>query len=190
MRNWLNMKTVLTLSVGLAMGLFVGVGMMVGALVATSFHAQPQFILPETALHASATHGSETLAIATGSIDGETDGVYTLDFLTGQLQCLVMNPRTGTFLGKFDYNVLGDLGVEKGKKPSFVMATGQYLAIGTTGNIRPAATMLYVVDANSGNGAAYSIPWNNSIASAGGAQTSPMIRMGLFKARNLAIRSP
>ncbi len=188
MRYWLRTKSVLTLGVGLAMGLLVGVGMMVGALVATSFNAQTQFILPETALHATATHGAETMAIATGSIDGESDGIFSLDYLTGDLQCLVLNPRTGTFMGQFRYNVLSDLGVEKGKKPSFMMATGQYLAIGTTGNVRPASTVLYVVDANSGNGAVYSVPWNSSVAAGGGAQSSVMIRMGIFKTRQIVVR--
>ncbi len=42
--------------------------------------------MPETVLNASASHGGETFAMATGPVDADVEGLFMLDFLTGELQ--------------------------------------------------------------------------------------------------------
>ena len=94
MGSWLQRKPVLWLSLGLAMGLLVGVGMFAGALVVTGLHRPLARGPMEFPLYASASHGGDGFAMATGNIDEDVDGLYTLDFLTGDLMCWVFNPRT------------------------------------------------------------------------------------------------
>ena len=50
-------RPVLMLSLGLTMGLLVGVGMLVGALAERHAQSLPTLQLPETLLHASGSHG-------------------------------------------------------------------------------------------------------------------------------------
>ena len=79
-----------------------------------------------------------------GVIDEQVEGVYMLDFLTGDLQCLVLNPRTGTFNGQFAINVIKVLGVDQQKKPRYLMVTGSVGWIGMAG-IFVAVTALILI---------------------------------------------
>jgi len=177
----------ISLLTGLSLGLLVGVGMLIGALVTLS---QPEvgFRLPEQLLHATATDNGGTMALATGPIDGEVEGLFILDFLTGELQCLVVNSRSGQLGGMFKHNVAVDLGVEQGKQPKYIMVTGMAnFRTATAGNIRPAASIVYVADANTGNYAAYSLPWNRQAQQVNVAQFSPMVLIGAGSARQVAV---
>jgi hypothetical protein len=181
-------NSILMLAAGLCMGLLFGVGMLVGALAATSYFAESRIEFPETALHATASHGGNSLALATGSIDEESEGLFVLDYLTGDLQCWVLNSRTGTFLGQFKHNVVADLGIEKGKQPDYAMVTGTISPRGFSGNVKPANSVLYVADCNSGNVAVYAVPWNRSAAAAFAPQTGAMTRLAVGKGRNVITR--
>lgn len=191
------LKAALLVGVGLAMGLLVGVGMMFGALFvivaprgeASIDGSRPFITLPETALHAVATDAGDTFSIATGPIDDEVEGLFTLDFLTGDLQCLVVNPRTAAW-SVFRYNVLADLGTKPGGKAAqLLMVTGAWStrAIGA-GATRPADSVVYVADAVSGNVGVYAVPWNRSIPATGRTQEGALVQIGLGKARNIVQR--
>lgn len=175
---------------GLASGLLVGVGMLVGALVAQQYGQSPTNGFPEPLrVNASATHGGETFAMCTGMISEGVEGVFMLDFLTGDLQVMSVNPRTRLLGGAYKHNVLADLLVDAtSKKPAFLMVTG--LAPVQTGGaaVRPADSVLYIADATSGNWVAYAIPWNRQIAIAGGAQGGSLVKVGTGNARNVAAR--
>lgn len=184
--------------VGLAMGLLIGVGMMVGAICAltvgrsapspSGFASLDQATAPDWKLHASASHGSETLAIATGPVDEEAEGAFFLDYLTGELQCYVVDPRLGKFTGLFKTNVIKDLPAEKGKKPSYVMATGSWTPVRGAGVARPSNCIVYVADANTGYFAAYYFPWVKGARGTGQLQAAPMLLLGTGKARELEVR--
>lgn len=184
--------------VGLAIGLLVGVGMMFGAICAlTVSRPSAQQIsnaslvdatFPDWKLHASASHGSETLAIATGSVDEEAEGAFFLDYLTGELQCYVVDPRLGKFTGLFKTNVIKDLPAEKGKKPAYVMATGTWTPVRGAGVARPSNCIVYVADANTGYFAAYYFPWVKGARGTGQLQAAPMLLLGTGKARELEVR--
>jgi hypothetical protein len=179
-------KTWLMLGVGLTLGLLIGVGMFIGSLAATH-SSPPQWNPPEVLLNATGTHGGETMAIATGPIDEGMEGLFILDFLTGQLQCHVLNPRTGAVGATFGRNVIGDLGAEGTKQTKYLMVTGQAAFRNMSGNMRLASSVVYVADATSGRFAAYSIPWNRAAASSNMAQASPMILLGTGDARQIAL---
>jgi hypothetical protein len=174
------------------MGLFAGIG-----IVATVLHfAQPaQRATPPgwpqgLPLNATTAASSETMAIATGRIDDDVDGLYTLDFLTGELQCFVLNPRTGKFVGWFKTNVTIHLPVEKGKKPQYLLATGDWQPTGFATTQRPCGSVCYVADANTGMVMPYYFPWVKGAATTGLTQSTPLLTLeGPLKARNIPIRS-
>jgi hypothetical protein len=174
------------LAVGLIVGLAIGGATTIGVLIGQRGQATTAIPgLSELKLKAMASHGSDTFAIATGHVDEDVEGLYTLDFLTGDLQCFVINPRTGNFGGHFKTNVANVLSVEKGKKPSYLITTGSINVAGGYGGQRPAASICYVVDANTGEVAAFSFPWAKAATSAGAAQATEMRLVGKWKARNL-----
>jgi hypothetical protein len=174
---------------GLLLGLTIGGAMTVGVLLGQRTNSVAQ--LPgfeDLRLKAMASHGGDNFAIATGPVDDEVEGLFTVDYLTGDLQCFVPNPRTGGMAGMFKANVANDLAVERGKKPYYLIATGQFNFASSTGNQRPASCLVYIVDANSGDVACYTFPWNKSATAAGVTQATPMTLAGKWKARNIAIR--
>lgn len=173
---------------GLALGLLVGVGMMIGTLVAVRSAPATGLPLSETLLHATASHSGKSMAMATGLIDEEVEGVFILDFLTGDIQCYVMNPRTYQWGGMFKYNVINDLGVQQGKDPNYVMVTGQTQFLRGTGVTTPAMCVIYVMDANTGNFAAYGLAWNRTMSRGQAVQTGGLTLLQSGKARTLEIR--
>ena len=172
---------------GFAIGLLVGVGMLVGSWMTLSFF-RPQIRLPETALHAMATDTGKTFSIATGSIADGVEGIFCLDFLTGDLQCWVLNNRTNQLGAYSSYNVIKDLGVEQGKSPQYLMVTGLAGLRGGGSGMRPSECLVYVADANSGNIAAYAVSWNQALASRGGVQQMQMVPVFKQAARHVEIR--
>src|SRR4051812_48484016 len=179
-----NRSSWMMLVLGAVIGLSIGGGVAVGVFLGRT--QSQSAILPGLAdmhLKASSSHGSDTFAIATGPIDDDVEGLFTLDFLTGDLTCFVINPRNGLFGGMFKANVANVLKVEKGKKPSYLMVTGTIQVAGTAGGQRPAASLCYVVDANSGDAAAFTFPWVKAATNVGVAQASEMRLVGTWKTR-------
>jgi hypothetical protein len=171
----------LMLSIGLALGISLGVAI-------TSWQSSSQLQLPETLLNATASHGGKTMAIATGPIADGVEGLFVLDFITGELTCSVMNPRTGAIGGAYQHNVVADLGVEQGKQPDYLMVTGAAeFRYAQGGNVRPAQSVVYIADGNTGRYAAYMLPWNRQAAQFNFAQVNPMILLGKASARNIEV---
>lgn len=108
--TWFTTRPFLTLLIGLTTGLLIGIATMIGTPVTTSRPrpAAPQ--MPEPLLHATASHSGDTLVMATCWMDAEIEGLFTLDCLTGDLQCFVINPKLGGIGAAFHHNIIGDLG--------------------------------------------------------------------------------
>jgi hypothetical protein len=175
------------LAAGLAIGLAIGGAMTAGVALGRRTAAdRPDF--DALKLKAMGTHGGKTFAIATGQIDEEVEGLYTLDFLTGDLQCYVVNTRTGLPGGWFKTNITKDLSVERGREPSYLMVTGTFNVRGAAGNARPAASIVYVADANTGEVACYNFLWARAYAAAATPQMREMYTVAKWKARTLELR--
>lgn len=186
----ISFKSWAVLSVGLVAGLALGGAMSLGVWLGASESGNNR-MFNELKLKAAATHGSDTFAIATGQIDEETEGLFTLDFVTGDLNCFVLNSRNPTAMaGRFMINVNDPkiFGAKRGKKPNFLITTGSFQGGASTGGARPAQSICYVADANSGEVAAFGFPWNRAVTSSGGVQGTPMIMMGKWSARNADLR--
>jgi len=173
------------LLLGLVVGLSIGGAVAAGVFIGRG-RSQASIIpgLADLHLKASASHGSDTFAIATGPIDDDVEGLFTLDFLTGDLNCYVINPRNAAIGGWFNANVANVLKVEKGKKPNYLMATGTIQVAGTAGGQRPASSLCYVVDANTGDAVAFTFPWVKAATAIGAPQSTPMRPLGPWKTRS------
>jgi hypothetical protein len=143
-------------------------------------------LLVQRLLNASASHGADTMAVATGAVD-DSEGLFVLDFLTGEMMCYVLHNKSGKFLAGFKTNVVQTLGVEPGKKPKYLMVTGIANLPRGIGPNRLGQSVVYVVDSNTGNFAVWGIPWNGRAASLGVGQINTMVWLDSGKARNVVI---
>lgn len=145
-------------------------------------------MLPPSLLQAASASGADNFAIATGPVDDDVEGLFVLDFMTGELQCVVLNYRTGRFGGLFRANVMQDLGSDAAKKPKFVMVAGQINFPRGAAAARPGNSVVYVLDTASGAFGAYGLPWRRELAATGRGQMAPMILLDVGRARTAALR--
>jgi hypothetical protein len=134
---------------------FVGaMSMIVGAVLAANVAG----LWPQVAVHASATHGQDNFAIATGPVSSDIEAIYLLDYLTGDLKAAVINLQTGKFMSLYEWNVGQDLGAGSTKNPRYLMVTG--LASMRRGGLgQLGSSVVYVTEISSGQIMAYGLPW-------------------------------
>ncbi|HOM18373.1 MAG TPA: hypothetical protein PK777_00165 [Thermoguttaceae bacterium] len=144
--------------------------------------------LPQAPLHAVATDSNPNCLIATGPVDGAVEAVYVLDALTGDLKAAVVSKRQPGFQAQFARNVLTDFAIEQGKKPSFLMVTGIADIARVPGGVRPASSLVYVVEVNSGVLCAYALPWSPEAHAADKPVAAALLPWGLWKFRTAAVR--
>lgn len=144
--------------------------------------------LPRTPVLASATHGENSFAVCTADLDEDVEGVFFLDFLTGDLKAGVLSMQSGKFMTAYERNVTGDFarGV---KNPRFLMVSGRAnLRRGAGPQPMPGRAVIYVAEINSGIVAAYGLPWSASRASATTPLKSEIVLLDRTKFRTRAIR--
>ncbi len=122
-------------------------------------------VLPPLAASTSAVCSS--MAVATGKVSENVEGVFFLDFVTGDLQCLVYYPRIGAFAARYSTNVLQHLPAN-GRNAQYLMVTGDAIPTGNTGAARPGNSLVYITDATSGTFAAYAVPYDRTAEAAEG----------------------
>ena len=136
----------------------VVLGIVIGAVVAANVSG----LWPQIPVHASATHGQENFAIATGPIGVDVEVVYILDYLTGELKAAALNLQTAKFMSFFEHNISKDFPVS-GKNPHYLMVTGMAdMRKGGQGQL--GSSIVYVAEYTSGQIMAYGLPWTASRA--------------------------
>lgn len=160
----------IVMGIGLSCTLALGAGFYLG-----THRSSPASVTPLTLpLRASSSDSSDTLAMATGPIGEDTEGVFFLDFNTGDLQCLVYYPRSNAFGAHYYTNVRAQLG-SSGRNTKYLMVTGAINKPGTSGGPRPGNCLVYVTDVTTGMFAAYAIPFDRTAESAGRVQGAPLV---------------
>lgn len=142
---------------------------------------------PLPLLNAATAASSSTMAVATGQISDNAEGIFFLDFITGDLQCLVYYPQMGTFGARYYTNVLQQL-PGTGRNSQFLLVTGTSISIGSSGGPRPGNSLVYVTDATSGMFAAYAVPWDRTAESGRRLQSGPLVFAGGGPIRNFQLR--
>jgi hypothetical protein len=138
-----------------------GAALVVGLVIGLNI----QGLWPSAPLHASATHGIDKFAIATGQVDNSVEALYFLDFLTGDLRAAVFNPRLGKFMSFYTRNVAGDF-QNAGRNSGYLLVTGAVNIPRQANKFQFAQSIVYVAEASTGIVAAYTIPWNSSLQAA------------------------
>ena len=158
-------------------------GVFVGAVVAAAWLGVGQGSL----VQATATHGENNFAIATGPADRAIEAFYFLDFLTGDLQAAVISRRTGQFTAYFVRNIQADFGVPS-KNPKYLMVTGVADLPRGSGNTQIGTSLIYVAEATSGQVCAYALPFNSSLNAAGKPQRDSLRLIASGSFRTTAVR--
>ena len=132
----------------------------------------------------------DSFAVCTAPIDAQLEGIFLLDFETGDLTGGVLNQATAKWGASFRHNVLKDLGFKAGKvkNPKFLLVPGMAAVGGTGSGPRMAPTVLYVTDAATGVTAAYGIPWAGPAA--GGAAVADLVLLDLARPRGGGAGAP
>ncbi|MEZ6080002.1 MAG: hypothetical protein R3C09_22025 [Pirellulaceae bacterium] len=145
---------------------------------------------PLPPLLAAAAASGDTMAMATGPIGRDSEGVFFLDFITGELQCLVYYPRMGGFGAHYVTNVAQHLGGGAGQNTKYLMLTGLATVTGTSGGARPGGSLVYVTNTTTGVFAAYAVPWNPTAETSGQMQAGALVYVGGGPIRNYQLQAP
>lgn len=176
--------------VAIALVCLVG-GVCLGVWLRPQAADPERFIIPPITVDATATQAHDNFVIATGLVDDGVEGLYFLDFMTGELRGVVLHERQLGFGAYFRRNIMEDFGQQAVKNPKYLMVTGQMSRLqrsptGPGGRLGRAA--IYVVEANSGQVVAYGVPWNPSLAAAGKDQSGGFVPLARESLRDATIR--
>lgn len=162
---------------------YLGFGIVLGLILGLNLEG----LWPSAPLHASATHGIDKFAIATGTVDSGVEALYFLDFLTGDMRAAVINPKTGKFTAFYSRNIAADFG-GAGRSSGYLMVTGSVNMPRGANNFQYAQSIVYVAEAGTGQVAAYTIPWNSSLHAAGKVQRGEFHPLDVQQFRTAFVR--
>ncbi len=101
----------------------------------------------------------KSLSLATGMIELNYEALYALDHLTGELSCYLLNARNGQIQAHIHTNVAAPLGIVG--EADYVLASGfMDFSGGVTDGARPATSVIYVGDGNTGKMAGFVLFYN------------------------------
>lgn len=130
-------------------------------------------------LNADSAAGGKSVSVASATVGPDYDGMYMLDHKTGNLYCILTNPRNGAEIAIFQNNVFAGLQLANVADtdlvmcPSFVRLTEG----GRTGNATPANSICYVVDGVSGRAVGYTFQFNRQSVEQGVPQAGQLIQV-------------
>lgn len=150
--------------------------------------SQPAAVEPLPQIFADAATATDSMAVATGPVSKDAEGIFFLDFLTGDLQCLVYYPRVGVFGARYFANVQQQLG--GGKNSKYLLVTGQATTPASSGTVRPGGSLVYVTDVTSGRFAAYIVPFDTTLESRRQSQAGSLVPVAVGPIRNFELRDP
>ncbi|MCO8123967.1 hypothetical protein NHH03_19640 [Stieleria sp. TO1_6] len=123
-------------------------------------------------LDATAAVSSEKFSMATGLVSDRAEGLFVLDHNSGLLQCSIMYPRLGKFLGMFTVNVQDALGTGKGTQ---YMMTAGLVDMPSSNNNPLASSVIYVLNASTGAYACYYIPFSRTMMNSNKPQQGTLV---------------
>jgi hypothetical protein len=138
------------------------------------------YYLPHEPAYAEATESSSKFAVCTAQTTvGNTDAVFVLDFVTGQLVGGSHNTQAGAFTQTWVHNVAADFNA--GDDAEYVMVPG-FVSLRGGANATPALGGIFIAELNSGlvNLYGFNYTQGNRVA-----QGQPMVPIAQFPFRTV-----
>jgi hypothetical protein len=159
----------------------VGLGVAIGGWL----RGEPQRVA------AAAAVVEDSFAVCTAPVGDGMEGLFMLDFETGDVSGGVLNQNTAKFTVGYRSNVLKDLGFKAGKvrNPKFLLVPGQVNFQGPRANTI-AQSVLYVTDVSTGVTAAYGVPWTSSAAAGAAGGVNQLVLLDVVKPRGGGDKAP
>ncbi len=107
-----------------------------------------------------------------GGVRDHLEGVFVLDFLTGQLKGAVLG-KTGKFTHYYFRNIAADFQVDPASTPHYAIVTGT-AQLPSQGKFTMASGVLYIGELTSGKVAAYGFVYNDTNRAVGPIPLAPM----------------
>jgi hypothetical protein len=103
---------------------------------------------------------NDKFAVVTAEVDitQTVEGVFVLDFLTGQLRGAVPSPQGGGFAALYGRNVAADFQVNPNQPGNYAIVSARLNPQRAGRGAAPSASMIYVAELNSGKVIAYTFP--------------------------------
>lgn len=121
------------------------------------------YFWPHEPAFAVATDRSSKFALVTAPAGSEMEGVFLLDFLTGNLQGQVLNTRIGEFTRSYFKNITADFELDPKSEPQWAVVSGMgKLAAGR--GTSWGTSLIYVAELTSGRVIAYGFPYTETQA--------------------------
>ncbi|MGQ0635072.1 MAG: hypothetical protein ACT4QC_10705 [Planctomycetaceae bacterium] len=98
------------------------------------------------------------VGMSAAGINDPLEGVFVLDFLTGQLKGAVLNRQVGKFASFYVRDLSKDFSVDAATEPRFAIASGYAGLTGQRGMVY-ASGIIYVAELTTGRIAAYAFPF-------------------------------
>jgi hypothetical protein len=138
------------------------------------------YFWPHEPSWADATDRNEKFALTTVRMDGDTEAVFVLDFLTGRLQGTVFSTQGNMFVASYFRNLAEDFKVNPDVPAQYAIVSGLG-SVQSRGQNQYAAAAIYVAELSSGMVAMYSLPyqqWNRPVP-----QPIPLVPVAQFPFR-------
>ena len=143
-------------------------------------------LVPPLPLHGSTAASIEGFSVVSAELEPGQEGIYYLDYQTGDLGAAFLHPRTGKFINLYKHNILKDFA--EAKTPKFMMISSSTPMIFPQGNIRPSVGIVYVIEITSGIACAYTAPYATNRESIPTPTNEALRLVDKIKFRSQAIR--
>ena len=132
--------------------MWMGVGLAAGLAVA--------FVWPSEHARAAVSDRNDKFAMVTAEVDftQTVEGVFVLDFLTGQIRGAIPNPQGGGFVALYARSVAGDFQVDPSQPGNYAIVSGKLNPQRGGRGAQPSSSVLYVAELNSGKVIMYTFP--------------------------------
>lgn len=164
---------------------WLAVGMVAGMALAAIWPHEPAL-----ATNSDRDQEFALLTVPVGSsaagITDPLDGVFVLDFLTGQLKGAVLNRAAAAFTSFYYIDLTKEFGIEPGQSARYAIASG-YGQINNRSGVTFASGTIYIGEYTTGKILAYSFPWKEGVTRPG--PPLPLARIAAFPFRQASDRT-
>jgi hypothetical protein len=135
--------------------LWLGVGLVAGLCISYCWPHEPGFAGTSDR---DSKFGMVTCPV---SFTEDSEGVFVVDYLTGQLRGSVASMKTGKFTNFYYRNLAADFKVDPKIAPHYALVSGKGQLVGR-GGLSMSTGLLYVAELTSGKVVCYAFPFRES----------------------------